>query len=82
MQCKGHFPGHNVNTSPPEISIHLESVVHDTIETFNEAVEVLHLLCHVLVALQSLMILPTHGRKVRPTFVIFLNLIEDISVAV
>lgn len=58
-----------VPVSPSELSIHLQSVVHNTIETFDEAVEVLHLLRHVLVALQSLMILPTHGKKLRQTTV-------------
>ncbi len=47
---------------PPELSVNLESVVHNTIQTFDEAVEVLHLLCHVLVVLQSLVILPGCGR--------------------
>lgn len=40
----------------------MEPVVHNTIQTFDEAVEVLHLLCHVLVVLQSLMILPGCGK--------------------
>lgn len=47
---------------PPELSVNLESVVHNTIQTFDEAVEVLHLLCHVLVVLQSLVILPGCGK--------------------
>lgn len=31
---------------------------HDLVQAFDEAVEVLHLLCHVVVALQGLTVLP------------------------
>ena len=40
-------------------------MVHDTVEAFDEAVEVLHLLCEVLVVLQSLVVLSACGRKQR-----------------
>lgn len=33
-------------------------MVHDTVQAFDEAVEILHLMCHVLVVLQRLMVLP------------------------
>lgn len=46
------------NYLPPELSVNLKSMVHDIVQTLNEAVEVLHFLCHVLVVLQSLVILP------------------------
>lgn len=48
---------------PPELSINLESMVHNAVKTFDEAVEVLHLLCHVLVVLQRLMVLPKCGKR-------------------
>lgn len=58
MTVKGSF-----DILPPELSVNLESLVHNTIQTFDEAVEVLHLLCHVLVVLQSLLILPGCGKE-------------------
>lgn len=48
---------------PPEISINLESEVHNAVQTFDEAVEVLHLLCHVLVVLQRHLVLPKCGKE-------------------
>lgn len=48
---------------PPKFSISVEPLVHDTIQTFDEIVEVFDLLCLVLVALQSLVILPKWGRS-------------------
>lgn len=50
---------------PPKFSISMEPLVHDTIQTFDEIVEVLDLLGLVLVALQSLVILPKWGRSQR-----------------
>lgn len=54
-----------IHHSPPELSVSVESVVHNTVEAFDEAVKVLHLLSHVLVALQSLVVLPKRGTHTR-----------------
>lgn len=47
---------------PTKYSVGVEPLVHDTIQTFDEIVEVLDLLCFVRVALQSFVILPKRGR--------------------
>lgn len=43
---------------PTKYSVSVEPLVHDTIQTFDEIVEVLDLLCFVHVTLQSFVILP------------------------
>lgn len=51
------------NNLPPKVGVNLLPLVHDFVQTFNEAVEVIHLLCHVLEVLQSLAVLPECGRN-------------------
>lgn len=48
---------------PPEFSVSLESSVHNAVQTFDEAVQVLHLLCHVLVVLQRHLVLPKCAKE-------------------
>lgn len=49
---------------PPELSIYIESAVHNVVQALDEGVEALHLLCDVLVVLQSLTVLSGWNEKI------------------